>query len=485
MGMSFFLGVLTGLFGMWLLYTGKRRYIKIIEDDKQLLRQEKQIVVEFMHNMVEAVAQGSDRADMFQRIIHAAILSTNAMSACIFEKRTDDRLQGIAVEGLFPPQSKLPKGVHSKHATRTEFLENILKSETFSMGEGLIGQVAQSKRAQLIADAKNDPRVIQHEDPALEVRSMIIAPVLFQDSLIAVLAVVNPADELAFTDTDFSLVESLAEQVGLAVHNSDAIQLQIEKNKLDLDLELAGNIQKLLLPSTFPSSTQIEFATHYTAAQKVGGDLYDVFAIDDNRIGVAIADVSGKGISASILMAICQTNLRHFSQQQDSPAAVLRAINQQMQGSMKRDMFITIIYVIIDQAKQALTFARAGHELPLFYHCSTDGSNSVQAIKSQGMAVGMVPPALFDIAIEDQTVRFTQDDTLILYTDGLTESVNAGGEEYSDKRLIDSLKTHGGNSAQSILKHIIDSVQHFAADSGQLDDLTLIVVKHKHLLQTT
>ena len=475
--MSFFLGALAGLFGMWLLYTGKRRHIKIIEEEKQLLQQEKQIVVEFMHNMVEAVAEG-DRAAMFQRIIHAAILSTGAMSACIFEKRDDDTLKGIAVEGLFPPQRKLPEGLSSKLATRTQFLETILKSETFKMGEGLIGQVAKSKRAQLIVDATNDPRVIQHNDPALKVRSIIVAPVLFQDKLIAVLAVANPADELAFTDTDFSLVESLAEQVGLAVHNSDAMQLQIEKNKLDLDIELASNIQSLLLPSQFPSSPNIEFAAHYTPAQKIGGDLYDVFAIDDNRIGVAIADVSGKGISASILMAICQTNLRHISRQLDSPAEVLSAINAQMQSSMRRDMFITIVYAIIDQAKQEITFARAGHELPFFYHRASDGSTSVEAVKSEGMALGMVPPEIFDITIRDKTVAFTKDDALILYTDGVTESVNASGEEYSGERLMNALETHGNGSAQSILNQVMDSVHRFSGDEGQPDDLTLIAVKH-------
>ena len=463
---------------MWLLHTGRRRHIKIIEDEKQLLKQEKQIVVEFMHNMVEAVAEGSDRAAMFQRIIHAAILSTGAMSACIFEKRDDDTLKGIAVEGLFPPQRKLPDGLSTKLATRAQFLENILKSESFKMGEGLIGQVAKSKRAQLIADATNDPRVIQHNDPALQVRSIIIAPVLFQGELIAVLAVANPADDLAFTDTDFSLVESLAEQVGLAVHNSDSMQLQIEKNKLDLDIELASSIQGLLLPSTFPPSDKIEFAAHYTPAQKIGGDLYDVFAIDDNRIGVAIADVSGKGISASILMAICQTNLRHISRQLDSPAEVLSAINAQMQSSMRRDMFITIVYAIIDQAKQTITFARAGHELPFFYRHASDGTDTVEAVQSQGMALGMVPPEIFDLTIKDKTVPFGKDDALLLYTDGVTESVNASGDEYSGERLIETLKTHGNSNAQSILAQVMDSVHRFSGDEGQPDDLTLIAIKH-------
>lgn len=475
---SFSIGVFAGLLGMWLLYTGKRKRLKIIEEEKQLLQQEKQIVVEFMHNMVEAVAEESDRAAMFQRIIHAAILSTGAMSACIFEKRDDDTLKGIAVEGLFPPQRKLPNGMSSKLATRTQYLENILKSETFKMGEGLIGQVAKSRRAQLIPDARSDPRVIQHDDPALEVRSLIIAPILFRDQLIAVLAVANPADELAFTDTDFSLVESLAEQVGLAVHNSDAMQIQIDKNKLDLDIELASNIQSLLLPSKFPASGNIEFAAHYTAAQKIGGDLYDVFSIDENRIGVAIADVSGKGISASILMAICQTNLRHVSRQKTSPSEVLIAINAQMGDSMRRDMFITIVYAIIDLKADQITLARAGHELPFLYHRLADGTHGVEPIKSEGMALGMVPPEVFDLTIKDTTIPFTKGDALLLYTDGVTESINASGMEYSGERLTDQFKANANAGAQSILDHLLDSVHRHSGNEGQVDDLTLIVVKN-------
>jgi sigma-B regulation protein RsbU (phosphoserine phosphatase) len=107
--LPFILGLIVGAFALWLPYAAKRRQIKILDEDKQLLMQEKQIVVEFMHNMVEAVAEGSNREAMFQRIIHAAILSTGAMSACIFEKRPNNTLKGIAVEGLFPPQRKLPK----------------------------------------------------------------------------------------------------------------------------------------------------------------------------------------------------------------------------------------------------------------------------------------------------------------------------------------------------------------------------------------
>jgi sigma-B regulation protein RsbU (phosphoserine phosphatase) len=275
------------------------------------------------------------------------------------------------------------------------------------------------------------------------------------------------------------LVESLAEQVGLAVHNSDAMKVQIEKSKLDLDLELASNIQNLLLPSRFPETPNLEFAAHYTAAQKIGGDLYDVFPLQDNKIGVAIADVSGKGIAASIIMAICQTNLHHLSRSKNSPAEILKAINAEMHESMRRDMFITMIYAVIDVANESITLARAGHELPLHYHRDTAGQITVDKIQSTGMAIGMVPPEIFDSTIVDTTLHFSTDDAFLLYTDGVTESVNLEGEEFSGERLIDTLQTSGRGSAQAILNTVITSVERFSGEAGQTDDLTLIAVKHR------
>ena len=476
--MPFLLGLLAGGACGWAFYLRQARQVRIVEEEKQLLQQEKAIVVDFMHNMVEAVGEGKDREQMFQRIIHAAILSTGAMSACLYEKRSDGKLHGAAVEGLFPPQRKLPRELQTKLPTRTQFLEKILKSETYRMGEGLIGQVAKSRQAMLVVDAENDPRVVKHDDPALGIRSMIIAPVLFQDELLAVLAVTNPSDGLAFTQTDFSLVESLAEQVGLAVHNSDAMQIQIEKNKMDLDMQLAGKVQGLLLPKEYPPADDIAFASHYTAAQKVGGDLYDVFSLDERTIAFAIADVAGKGISASLLMAICQTHLRHFARAERSPAKVLSAINTAMQRTMQRDMFITMIYAVLDIETEELILARAGHEPAFFYDSHSDGSLDVGPIHSPGMAIGMVPAEIFDPVIRDTRIHFGPEDALLLYTDGVTESTNPKGEEFSGKRLLGVLTEQGNRSAQDTIACVLDEVHRFAQGTSQADDLTLIAVKH-------
>ncbi|MEO0508480.1 MAG: GAF domain-containing SpoIIE family protein phosphatase [Verrucomicrobiota bacterium] len=476
--MPLLFGIVLGASAIWVLNNRKTRQFKIIEEQKQLLQQEKQIVVEFMHNMVEAVAESSDRENMFQRIIHAAILSTGAMSACIFEKCADSTLKGIAVEGLFPPQRKLPEATSDQLATRTRFLEKILKSESYQIGEGLIGQVAKSRQAQLISNAQNDPRVIQYDDPALTVRSIIVAPVLFQDKLLGVLAVANPSDGLAFTETDFSLVESLAEQVGLAVHNSDAMQVQIDKNRMDIDMRLAGKVQSLLLPKEYPPADHIAFASHYTAAQKIGGDLYDVFSIDDKTIAFAIADVSGKGISAALLMAICQTHLHHFAKAYRSPAKVLSAINEAMERKMQRDMFITMIYAVLDLETERLELARAGHELPFFYNSHSDGTVDVRPVQSPGMAIGMVEPKIFDSVIQDTSIHFGSEDVLLFYTDGITEAVNQEGEEFSSERLLEVLSANGKSSAQEIVDQALGSVERFSEGTGQIDDLTLIAVKH-------
>jgi sigma-B regulation protein RsbU (phosphoserine phosphatase) len=147
----------------------------------------------------------------------------------------------------------------------------------------------------LIADAGVDQRVVVHEDSALRVRSLIAVPLQFRDKFFGVLAVANSADGEPFTQTDFSLMQSLAEQAALALHNAEFLHFQIEKRQLDLDLSLASGIQQMLLPKEAPQIAGLDIDARYTPAQKVSGDFYDLFALPGNRLGVAVADVSGKG----------------------------------------------------------------------------------------------------------------------------------------------------------------------------------------------
>jgi sigma-B regulation protein RsbU (phosphoserine phosphatase) len=461
----------------WFFWWSSRREIVRLDEQRQMLAQEKLIVFDFVHNMVEAIGEGVTRQELFERVVHAAILSTGALSACIFE-RQDNLIRGVAVEGLFPPHRPLPESSRVKITTRAKFIEQILKSEVFKVGEGLVGAVAKSGQGILIENALEDPRVIRHEDLSLEVRSVIVVPILFRERSIGVLAIVNPSDGGSFGETDFSLAISLAEQAGLAIHNLDLMASQIEKNKMDSDLGLAHEIQSMLLPKEFPDITDLQMASIYQPAQKVGGDLYDIFKIGEDRVGIAIADVSGKGIPASLLMAICQSNLRHFARHVDSPARVLSELNEVMLGEMRPEMFVTIIFAVIDTKSGQLIFARGGHELPIVIRSGENGDARSEFIESDGIALGMVPCEIFDLAVTDTTVPFEKGDILALYTDGVTEVVNSNGTEFGNVRLAEVVRTLRSRAPGDLVNGILDRISLFAGEAGQNDDFTVVIAKH-------
>ncbi|MBI3886862.1 MAG: SpoIIE family protein phosphatase [Opitutae bacterium] len=474
----FLLGSVIGAAIAYSFYWRAQRDVSRLEEEKQALLEERQIVLDYMHTMVDAVGERLPREELFQRIVHASILSTGALSACIFEKGGDNLMRGVAVEGLFPPHRPIADKQAMKMGTRAKFIEQVLTSESFPVGEGVVGRVAATGKGELVVNAPSDARIVKHDDPALTVRSVIAAPITVRNRLIGVLCVCNAADGLPFSDTDYSLVAALAEQAGLAVHNADFLALQVEQQRLDLDLTLASDIQRMLLPRSMPTVPGLDIDARYLAAQKVSGDLYDVFKLGYNRVGVAVADVSGKGISASLLMAICRTTLRQIAPLHSSPARVLAELNRTLAGDMREGMYITMTYAVVDADRNEVTFARAGHELPLFSRRDrAAGAYLSEFPGSEGMPVGLVDAELFESAIDDRTLSFEPGSTLVLYTDGLTEAPNAEEKEFGSARLADALRAVHSGSARQINDGILAAVNSFAGQHGLRDDYTLLTVK--------
>lgn len=478
MGWSLVLGLFLGAAVVYLRVRHVEKDRSRREEETLRLRQEKELVVRFMHDMVEALGESLSRGDLFQRIVHAAVRCTNALSACVFEITPEGKLRGVAVEGLFPPQRPLPESSRVKITTRARYLEQVLRSEVLEPGEGLIGHVAATRTAELVADGTRDPRLPRHEDASLVVRSMIAAPITFRDNLIGVLAVANPTAAEPFTETDFSLMQTLAEQAGLAIHNNDFLALQVEKHRMDVDLVLARSVQMMLIPARYPRIPGVDIDARYLPMQKLGGDLVDVLELSGGRLAVIVADVSGKGVAASILMAIGRTRLRHALHEHASPADVLRAVNRGIRGEMPEDMFITAVVAIIDPGENRIVLARAGHEAPVVGR--RDGATNgfhTEAIASRGMALGMAEPRAFDVRIEDKAMPFHPGDIFVLYTDGLTEAANEEGKEFSGARLMDVVRTLRGVPCTELNAGILESVTRFCGRRKLRDDLTLVTVK--------
>lgn len=476
----FLAGGVTGGITGWYFYFRKRRQVDRLEEEKLMLVQEKHLVLDFMHNLAESVAEGLKREELMRRVVHAAVLSTGALSAAIYELTPEKKLKGTAVEGLFPPQKAIPDSSQVKLLTRAKHLEAVLRSEELMLGEGIIGIVAQTGKAELIPQADHDPRVRQHKDTSLRVHSFIVAPMHFRKKNMGVLAIANSMNGLPFNETDLSLAKSLAEQAAIAIHNLDLLTLQLEKNKIDMDLSVASSVQNMLLPRQVNLCRELDIDAVYVPAQKVGGDLYDVFSLPGNKIGFAVADVSGKGISASLLMAICQSNLRHLARSHHSPAAVLTELNSVMYEEMQPGMFVTMIYGMIDVQNDELIFARAGHELPLICrHPEKDPEQKACAHlpQSEGMALGMVPTRIFRSVIQDKCIPFGHQDICLLYTDGLTECLNPEGAQFSNSRLSTALCESCTGSAAKINQDIIDSVKLFCGQVNAADDVTVLTIK--------
>ena len=475
----FFSGLIIGISFYFFQRRESRKLTVSLKDKNARLEQEKKIVVEFMHNLAVAIGEGVPRKELYQRIAHTAVITTGAMSACIYEKTKSGRLQGVAVEGLFPPQRAIKQSKLKEGESRARFLETILTSETLEEGEGIVGQVAKTGKPVLVEDANLDPRVVLHKDDSLKSKSLVYAPLIHDDRCYGVLVVANPTNGSSFSQMDFSLISSLAEQAALAIKNSDAMNLRLEKSRIDSDLHLASEVQELFLTQQFPAYKGIELDAQYLPSAQVGGDFYDFYKLSSTKFGVCIADVSGKGVPASLLMAICQTNLRHFVHKSSQPSVILKNLNQQLEQRIRQDMFITLFFAIVDTKNKKITYSRAGHEPGLILKAKTDDmeGSSVEELHGGGMAVGMVPCEIFDEMIEDHETNFENGDYLILYTDGVTEATNDEGMEFGIKNLENFVSTNSDLSPKKINRKLISKLDSFSSKQFERDDITLLTIK--------
>src|SRR5438876_5477083 len=303
---------------------------------------------------------------------------------------------------------------------------------------------------------------------------MMISALLYGKQNMGVLALANGPMGAPFSQSDFVVFKSIAEQSAFALYNAIVYSEANEKKRLDHDLKIARDIQRVLLPSQAPSVNGFEISGINIPARQVSGDYFDYIKVDDERLGVVIADVSGKGIPASLIMAMCRSVLRSEARQNPSASDVLRKVNRQLYPDIKEDMFISMAYLILNHQHEGVTLARAGHDAPLLYKRQ---SQTVTPVKPPGMVVGIDSGSVFDRLTTDFAVPLERDDCLVLYTDGVTETLNAEGDEFGLDRMMQSVRASATNGAQAIVRKIIENVRDFTGLVPQNDDITVIAIR--------
>jgi sigma-B regulation protein RsbU (phosphoserine phosphatase) len=453
----------------------QQRRIRALERSKEEIQVEETLVFDFLHGLGEAFRETIRSGDLHHLIVEGATRVLDAHGGALYlVDRSGTKLQPAFISKGCPPLVAIPGNILHQATTTPAALEGFLRMHTVKPGEGLLGTVWQKMEPVCLADVNSVPELVRLRNTALGTASVMATPLLYGKQNMGVLALGNGPMGPAFTQSDFVVFKSISEQSAFALYNAIVYSEANEKKRLDHDLEIARDIQRILLPEQSPVIAGFEIAGLNIPARQVSGDYFDYIRVDDHRLGVAIADVSGKGVPASIIMAICRSVLRSQAPQTSSPAAVLEAVNRQLYPDIKEDMFISMAYLVLDHKSDSVTLARAGHDAPLLYR---HAKQTVETIKPPGMALGIDSGSVFDRITNDLAIPLERDDCLVLYTDGVTEALDSKSDEFGFERMTQSVRASAADGASAILSRLIDDLRDFVGATPQNDDITLIAIR--------
>ncbi|MFC4160073.1 PP2C family protein-serine/threonine phosphatase [Chitinimonas lacunae] len=251
-----------------------------------------------------------------------------------------------------------------------------------------------------------------------------------------------------------------------------AMETKARLASLQQELEIARQMQQSILPRALPPRAEISIAATMIPAKEVGGDFYDYFLLDEHHLGVVVADVSGKGVPAALFMAISRSLLKAYARFFRSPAACLGKLNQLLASENEQMMFVTVFYGVLDLVSGEFVFLNAGHNPPLLQRA--DGTLEWLP-KTEGMALAVVE----DFAFGDACIRLTPGDTLVMFTDGVTEAVDEHDRLFGEARLMQAMAQIGPTEAvDTIPERLVEAVRDFAAGTPQSDDITCVVMRY-------
>jgi phosphoserine phosphatase RsbU/P len=461
---------------VWLyILLRQRRSIRRLERSQEEIQVEETLVFDFLHGLGEAFSETIRPADLHRLIVEGATRVLDAQGGALYlVDRTGTKLTPTFISKGCPPLVDVPPHILQQAAANPMALESFLRLHTLSAGEGLLGRVWQFGAPVCFNEFSQAPELAKLRDSSFGASSVMMAPLLYAKQNMGVLTLANSRMASPFSQNDFVVFKSISEQSAFALYNAIIYSEANEKKRLDHDLEIARDIQRILLPAESPTVNGFEISGMNVPARQVSGDYFDYIKVDDERLGVAIADVSGKGVPASLIMAICRSVLRSQAIGNPSPSDVLQKVNRQLYPDIKEDMFISMAYLVLDHARSGVSLSRAGHDAPLLYQRKT---GKVTPLKAPGMVLGIDSGDVFDRLTADVAVPLERDDCILLYTDGITEALDNEGNEFGAERMIAAVQSSAKEGAQAIVTRLIDDLRTFVGSTPQNDDITLIAIR--------
>lgn len=333
------------------------------------------------------------------------------------------------------------------------------------LGEGFIGHVAQTGEALISPDVSKDSRYF----PARKrTNSEMIAPIVSNEEVIGVFDL--ESDKLdAYTEDDLAVLKLLAAQVAIGIEKAQLYSQIVEKKRLEAQLEIAREVQLELLPDHDPEFEGFDISAYIFPTEEVSGDYYDWVRLFDDQVAIIVADAVGKGIPAALLMAFLRAALRAGVQIGYAPQVAFAKVSDLIWDSVESHQFITAIYGILDTTNRTFVYSNAGHNPPLLMSANGDS----RLVEYGDLPLGM----FFETRYHQHYLRIEPKQTLVLYTDGITEAENPEGEEFGLDRFKESLREGFDLPARELIKFIREELNKFTESEYLNDDGTLFIVK--------
>jgi serine phosphatase RsbU (regulator of sigma subunit) len=352
--------------------------------------------------------------------------------------------------------------------------ENISRQGTaFKIGDHIIGWVLAHQQPLIVDNLASDPRFKVTVKEKQDIHTVLSVPILFAGKIIGVLTLINKKSDESFNAEDQRLMSILAAQAGQLIRNSQLQEDLIIKKQLEHELQIARQIQLGLLPRQNPQITQLDLASHFEPFQDVGGDYYDFF-LDDNRLSLVVADVSGHGPSAAMVMTMIKGIMHSLKQYYFEPDKILTQLNSSLNGLIPRNIFITMTFFTFDLNNKILRFSNAGHVPFVYYNQKQD---SCRLIELRGVALNLSRSSKYLV----DEIPFQNGDIFLIYTDGVNETNNPSADLFGYDRLIESVRNFKEHSAQEITANLRTRLQSFSQQTAASDDIILITAKVRNI----
>ena len=467
---SIFMAVACGL-GLAVALLRVRRKLRRALELIHRLDEQKRNTVALLHDLGEGFSDSMDSKDLLGVVLRCTERMTGARGAGAFMLDPEERcVRALAIHGILPPLVGVPASMEAALSAHLDQLHQLVLDTSLPVCSGIIARVIESGGLVL---SPSDPQtdLPLFSERVLQWKSFLGVPLIYRQKLHGLLVFANKRQGEEFQKQDLELLRSVAVLAAFSLHNIHVYQQLAEKDRLDRDIRVAREIQQVLLPSGPPQVEGFEIEAINTPAREVSGDYYDFFELE-HGLGIVIADVSGKGVPASLVMTMCRAILRAKAPTSPSPSQVLREVNALLFPDMHEGMFITMTYCILDPERKTVKLARAGHECPLICY----RGERAEILQAPGMALGIDNGENFDTLLADVSVPLSEGDSLVLYTDGVTETPDPGGNEFGRDNFIHAVCSSASRGAAAIVGHVVERIDHFRQGTPRHDDVTMIAI---------